>query len=181
MSKSFLSVPTMLRAMFRLAEGPHAPRMYCGAVPSSTLALRDELLASSARPELMVRFLAEMDRKLDAVLAELQRESLHEDFPLHGRITELGGESARLEYKGSLAKGSHLELLVLLEEYPLRIISVLARVEASGEQARTGNSNTAFRLGFVDLEEADREHIIRFVFGEERKRIRKNRDDSTLP
>ncbi|MDL2207179.1 PilZ domain-containing protein [Desulfovibrio sp. OttesenSCG-928-M16] len=177
MSAAFLKVPTMLRAMFRRVEGAHSPRLYVGAPPSPTAGLREEVLNANGRPEILVRFLAEMDRKLDAVLALLQRESLHEDFPLHGRVVELSGAGACLECQDKLDADEHIEVLLLLEEYPVRAVSTLAVVTGSESGARTGPPNTAYQLSFVDLEKDDREHIIRFVFSEERKRIRKARDE----
>lgn len=176
MSGSYLSVSTMVRAMFRKAEGEHSPRLYRGAGPSPTAGLRDEMLAA-ARPDLTLRFLAEMDRKLDALLSLMQRETLHADFPLEGHVVELSAETLRLEYAGELEPGGHLEVLLLLEEYPMRIVSLLCRVKTPlEERALTGPPNLAYEIGIVTVEDDDREHIIRFVFAEERKRIRRNRD-----
>lgn len=173
----YLKVPVMVRALFRTAEGPDAPRLYSGAPASPASNLREELLAASARPEILLRFVAEMDRKLDALLSYMQRESLQEDFPLHGHVTELSGAGARLESPEKLGAEGWLELLLLLEEYPMRVVSVLAAfAEARGQAPRVGRDNGVYDISFLRLEEEDREHIIRFVFGVERKRIRRDKE-----
>lgn len=179
MSGACLSVSTMVRAMFRVAEGPDAPRMYTWAGASPLVSLREEMLASGARPDALLRFLAEMDRKLDVLLSMMRRESLHDDFPLQGHIVALSGAGARLESPVKLADESFLEVLLLLDTGPLNIISLLAAARrVRGARALSGAPNRVYDLEFLTLEQDDREQIIRFVFSEERKRIRRNRDDA---
>lgn len=178
MTDQFLSVPTLIRGMFRAASGPDSPRLYGGALPSTTGSLREEILASSRVPDLTGRLLAEMDRKLDAVLALLQRDSLVKDFPGEGYVTELSASELVLESEARLSPGSYLELLLLLDEFPMRIVSVLTRVKSPLEGfARTGEARTAYAASITDVEAHDRETIIQFVFREERKRIRRQKDD----
>lgn len=178
MCAAFLSVSTMVRAMFRLVDGPDAPRMYSGSGASPLAPLRDEMLSSNARPDALLRFLAEMDRKLDTLLSLMRRESLHDDFPLQGHIVTLSGAGARLESTAELADETFMELLLLMESGSLNIISLLAAARRlKDERALIGPSNRVYELDFLTLEQDDREHIIRFVFGEERKRIRRNRDE----
>jgi hypothetical protein len=169
-----LSVSTMVRAMFRRARDEHSPRLYAGAGPSPTAGLREEMLAS-ARPDLTLRFLAEMDRKLDALLSLMQREILHSDFPLEGHVVRISAGRLVLECAQPLAPGEYLEILLLLEQYPMLVVSLLGRVEEE-VPALTGPPNLAHAICVVTVEEDDREHIIRFVFAEERKRIRREKD-----
>ena len=178
MTDQFLTVPTLLRAMFRMAEGPDSPRFYKGALPSSTAGLREEMLSTARQSDLSLRFLVEMDRKLDAVLNLLQRESLNVDFPNEARAVELSASGLILESSVALAPGNCLELLLLLEEFPTRIISVLARIDGVLERRPlTGPPAKVYAVSFTAIEQEEREHIIRFVFGEERKRIRQQKND----
>ncbi|MDL2279453.1 PilZ domain-containing protein [Desulfovibrio sp. OttesenSCG-928-G11] len=178
MCAAFLSVSTMVRAMFRVVEGPEAPRMYTGSGALPSAVLREEMLASNTRSDALLRFLAEMDRKLDTLLSLMRRESLHDDFPLQGHIVTLSGAGARLESPAELADETFMEVLLLMESGFPNIISLLAAARLSkDERALTGAPNHVYDLDFLILEQDDREHIIRFVFGEERKRIRRNRDE----
>lgn len=178
MTGRFLTVPTLIRAMFRLAGDENAPRMYKGAIAPGA-GMRDELIASCRQGDLVPRFLAEMDRKLDAVLTLLQRESLVSEFPHEGHVVELSGGHGVLECAFALERGAYLELLLLLDEFPLRIVSVIARVEEKREaRALTGPPAGVYALRFIRVDAEDREAVIRFVFSEDRKRIRLQKDDT---
>lgn len=186
MTTQFLTVPTLIRAMFRVAGGEDAPRMYKGSTASGASGapgsgMRDELLASCRQGDLLPRFLAEMDRKLDAVLALMRRESLASEFPYEGHVVELSGGHGVLECAQGLEKGAYLELLLMLDEFPLRIISVIAEVERQREtRALTGPPAAVYTLRFVRMDAEEREAVIRFVFSEDRKRIRQQKSDEGI-
>ena len=178
MSDNYLSVPTLVRGRFRKAKDADAPRIYRGALPSATAGMRDELLANARQPEVLIRFLAEMDRKLDAVLSFLQSESLAQEFPGEGHIIELSGNGLVLECNHRLDEGSYIELLLMLEEYPMRIVSALSRIARARESVTLHDMHGyAYDVAFVSVAEEDREAVIRFVFSEERKRIRQQKGD----
>jgi hypothetical protein len=179
MSDSYLTVPTLIRGRLRKAAlGAQAPRMYRGTPLSPTADMREELLTGSGRPELMLRFLVEMDRKLDAVLGLLQSESLAQEFPEEGHIVELSGQGLVLECNAELSTGSYIELLIRLEEYPIRIVSALSRVERPRPAVILPDMHSyAYDVSYTSIAEEDREAVIRFVFSEERKRIRQNKGD----
>jgi hypothetical protein len=174
MSDKSVSVPTLLRGRFRRAEGRRPLGGFAGARAAD--GVREELFANSRLPEALLRFLLAMDRKLDAILAHLQEESLAGEFPGEGQIVELSGTGLVLECVEPFAPGEALELLLLLEEFPLRVVPVLAEVkERRATPALTGAS--AYSLTYLSVEEEDREAIIRHVFSEERKRIRQRKED----
>lgn len=178
MSDSYLTVPTLIRGRFRRVRDAEAPRIYRGAPPSPTAAIREELLAGSRQSELQIRFLAEMDRKLDAVLTLLQRDSLARDFPEEGHIVALSGHGLVMECNNDLPVGSYAELLILLEEYPMRIVSTLSRVEGSRAAGVLPDMHGhACDMTYAAIAEEDRDAVIRFVFSEERKRIRQSKGE----
>lgn len=172
------TVPTLIRGRLRIAQGPDEPGIYRGAQPASTAALREELLAGSRQPELMLRFLAEMDRKLDTVLALLQSDTLPLQFPEEGHIVEISDQGLMFECNADLAEGNHVELLILLEEYPIRIVSALARVELIRPARLLPEMHRiACAMRYTSIAEADREAIIGFMFSEERKLIRQRKGE----
>jgi len=179
MPDRYLNVPTLIRGRLRKAPGAQAPKMYRGTLLSSTAEIRDELLSGGSRqPELIIRFLAEMDRKLDAILGLLQSEAMVHEFPEEGHIVELSGQGLVLECNVELAPNSYIELLIQLEEYPIRIVSTLSCVERIRPVAVLPDIHShAYDIVYSSIEEEDRDALIRFVFREERKRIRQSKGE----
>ena len=112
MPPQYISVPANAKAFFRMVE-ENEPQL-CPPFGGGDFAGREEVLGKL--PEAAARFLLDMDRKLDAILGLLQRDQLLEDFPLHGRVTELSAAGGTFECKQPLAPGDFLELVLLLEE-----------------------------------------------------------------
>lgn len=176
MSDTYLSVNTMSRCRFRIANSADSPQLFTGTAASPTASLREELLTSTRQQEVVLRFLAELDRKLDAVLTLLQTETLVQEFPHEGHAVELNGTSLRFECSTPLADGAYLEMLLMLEEFPLRVVSILGKVVAVDEaSALPCMHSSAYAFDFISLAEDDREAIIRYMFSEERKRIRQQK------
>ena len=176
MSDQFVSVSTMLKGLFRLVEGPDSPMICANMVHTGNASLGEEALLSSRQNDATLRFLIEMDRKLDSIMGLLQRESLVADFPGEGRIVQLSGSGLVFECRQSLSIGQYMELLLLFEEMPLRLLSVMGHVEALRPgKAATGPANKAYDMTYTCMCEEDREGIIRFVFSEQRRMIRQQK------
>ncbi|MDR0828250.1 MAG: hypothetical protein LBN33_10355 [Desulfovibrio sp.] len=183
---SLLSVPAHAVVMFRKDSRPQ--RLYGGAAPPASLTLREEFLSSRTFPDPAARFLVELDRKVDAILSLLQREVLQNDFPHSGRALRLGASGLILDCEAPLAPGIYLELLLFLSECPERILAFLARVDKeiplavfaaeyeNEEFFLQPQSGHVYELSFLDMESEEREGLIRFVFAQERRRIRRRRE-----
>ncbi len=177
MSDQFVSVPTMIKGRFRMVSDANSPQLCVGLAHAGSAVLREEALAHTRQNDATMRFLIEMDRKLDTIMGLLQRESLVTDFPNEGHIVQLSGAGLVLECQHPLSKGNHMELLLLLEELPLRLLSVMAQVEGPHQsKALTGSPNKAYAMTYTCMREEDREAIIRFVFSENRKLIRQQKN-----
>jgi hypothetical protein len=135
--------------------------------------LRD-LPPGSRLPGPVLDFLQDMDRKLDAILGHLLRQSLWRDFPEEGLVTELSGAGLTLESAAPLPDGDRLDILLLLEEYPLRTVCLQATVLARGAGAPLPRPGI-FSLAYDCAGEEDRETIIRFLFQQERRLLRRRK------
>lgn len=157
-----------------MVEPGDLPR-YCGSVGGTvSTALRDALAGQDS----IARFLVEMDRKLDAVLTHLQRESIVENFPHEGLILELSGGGLVLESFHPLTPGDFMELLILPDDYQQRPISVMAEVtRKSPEGHEVAEGHTAYSVRYTCISEEDREQVIQFVFQEERRQIRRRKGE----
>ena len=70
-----------------------------------------------------------------------------------------------------------MELLLLMEELSVGLLSVIAHVEEElPGKALSGTSSKAYAMTYTCMNEADREAIIRFVFSENRKLIRQQKN-----
>lgn len=179
MSRQYVAIPTLVTAMYRMVETDEL--QLCSPLFSTDgNVLRDEILSKSRLPDPAVRLLVEMDRKLDAVLGLMRRDELRKNFPHDARITLLGADVLRLECREPLAPGDHLELVMLLEEYPMNTASCIVGVEKRLPEAPvTGRNNGVFAMSYSRLREADKESIIRYVFQEERRRIRQIKSEES--
>ena len=135
--------------------------------------MQDAQGLSRQNGDVILRFLLEMDRKLDAIMAMLQRESLAADFPMQGHIVELGGEGLVLRCEERLEESAHLEIL-LQPDPPLRMMSVMAQVQ--GLHGARGAAAGDYNATYTCLSEYDRDAMIGFIFSEERKRIREKKE-----
>jgi hypothetical protein len=174
MADQFISIPTMIRSRFRMLPDAGAPRLYTGVPSSGSASLLAEMPAHTRQNDAMLRLLTEMDRKLDAVIGMLQRDSLAADFPHEGHVVRIGGSGLALECRQPLRQGEHMELLLSLEEFPLRLLSVIARVEGVSHCA-DGSPGGVYSMSYDCGGEENRESLIRFVFSEQRRHIRRSR------
>jgi hypothetical protein len=181
-SDTLLSVPARAHVMFRYENS--RKRLYAGVSFAAGSVLREELLSGRGFSDPTARFLVELDRKVDAVLSLLRQNALQKVFPHEGRALRLGVPGFSLSCAQILAEGQELEVLIFLGDVRERIIPALARVEKEGavcfpddaQKARSLLSEERpYELSFVDMDEEDREGLIRYVFAEERRRIRRSR------
>ena len=175
MNEAFVSVPTRIKGRFRMAEAGSRARFAGMAGGQTTGLLRDALVGQDG----LARFLIEMDRKLDAILTLLQRETIIEEFPHEAIILELSGAGLALESRMNLNKGDCMELLLLPDDYQQRPISVMAEVPGERPEKTTADSApTVYAVRYTSLGEEDRELIIQFAFQEERKLTRKRKGEA---
>jgi hypothetical protein len=178
-SDQFLSISTMIRGRYRLLADPASPLLCAGMVHAGNAALREEALLSLRQNDALARFLIEMDHKLDAIIGLLQRDSLSAAFPGEGYIVRIGGSGLVFECRQLLDIGRYMELVLLLEEFPLRLLSVMVRVEAcrtAGVLAGAPDGR-AYDMSYTHMREEDRETVIRFIFSEQRRLIRQRKGE----
>ncbi|MDR1489369.1 MAG: hypothetical protein LBS65_02625 [Desulfovibrio sp.] len=182
MSDTLLSVPARARVMFRCESG--RKRLYAGASFAAGLGLREEFLSSRGFSDPTARFLVELDRKVDAVLSLLRQNAMQKVFPHEGRVLRLGVREFSLSCAHTLAEGQELEMLIFLGDAQERIISALVKVDKevtaclpddTREDGALPTGERQYELSFLDMDEEDREGLIRSVFAEERRRIRRSR------
>lgn len=167
-NRSYARISTFVRARYRKLSHPDEPQL----CPSSfNLESREgqTFLRDSGLPDALVSFLNNMDSKLDRIIAQLSKDSLASYFPDELTVYDLSAAGLLAE-SGDIAPGDHLEIVLFLGEFPPVIASGVAKVIREGRSVP--GAGKTYALEFVRLRETTREAIIRFVFKEERARIR---------
>ena len=171
--KKEYSITTYLRARFRMLEGEDDPACASySTLSSASTETRDAFLASSQLPESVIRFLNQLDRKINILLVRSLNASLEQDFPHTMEINAISAAELKFTTALPLAPGDWLEIIINLGQQGLQTASGIGRVE----KRRTGkNGSSVFSFTFIRLAEEEREKIFRFVFSEERKLLRETR------
>jgi c-di-GMP-binding flagellar brake protein YcgR len=146
---------------------PDEPQICPRQFSAEDSALAAQLSSNSKLPPALVRFMVNLDAKMDSILALLQKDNFDEFFPNKLMVVEVSA-SGVLVQDCDLQLGEYIELVMFLGEYPPRIVSGIGRVLRPGKL----QLNNRFALQFTNLRDSDREEIVRFVFKEERERIR---------
>lgn len=162
------SAEVRLRAHIRRATSPDAQPRTWGA-PESAAGPPPDLAETTLHPALAA-FLTAMSAKLDMLLGYLSQAQLGADYD-PAEVLEIGEQGLALAKAQGLEPGQPLEIVVVLSDYPLQMVSA---VGVAGDTAQ--RQGEAVRLvRFSSIREEDLERIVQFVFKEERARIRRNK------
>lgn len=162
--RTFSRVETRLRAMARRTASADSLGLFrTSGRRDSGLASR---LSSSTLPKELVEFLLEIDVKLDQLLACGRQDALRQDFPLDLEIHDISGAGIRFLSAEEFTPGEALEVIVILNHFPLRMAGAVGRVK---DKDREGG---LWGFEFTGIREADLEAIVQFVFQEQREIIR---------
>ena len=180
-SPAYAKVSAFVRGRLRFLSGPDAPTCFTGTPASTTHVSREELVRLSNLPEAFATFLHNMDAKLETILSLLRRDGLEGDFPFHFETLEISGSDLRFTSDAQLIPDSYVEAVLFLGDYPLGIISAVGKIQPvfphAGREAGQIYDSAAlpWKMQFTRIREPDLDAIIKFVFQEERRRIREHR------
>lgn len=172
--QQYSRVATNIQAWLRPLPSPDAPAMFSDASEmfgtSAQTSLQDARL-----PESVIRFLQDMDRKLQAILGLLGRDQLLQDFPLKATITEIGGDGAHLVSDEPLPLNTPTEIVIALSPMPLRLAGAVGKVQEILPAESIQPQTSVFT--FTRIRESELDAIIGFVLQEERRHIRERKWD----
>ncbi len=140
--------------------------------PGCELDQKIDDLKRSSLPEAVTDFLVELNRKVDILISLGSRKMIEDDYPLRGTVTEISGAGILLRAGDSLKPGDHVEMVMVLSSFPLRLASAIGRVvrKEAGE-----GENSIWAVEFSKIRDTDQEQIVQFVFKEQRARIREQK------
>ena len=166
--RAYSRVPSSLRGRLRILPSPDAPPLFRGfGLPDSPVTEQD--MENSHLPEKLISFLLALDAKVNAVLTHMQEGRLEDDFPVPIHVSELSGAGLRIHPLPELKENDYVELLLYVEEFPLKLASGIAKV------LRNEKNQGAQALQFIHILDEDLEKVIQRVFLEERRLLRAHR------
>ena len=166
--RTFSRVPVRLKGYGRVMRSIDSVQIFSGDAVADTPS-QDELYRNSKLPEDLMRFLAEMDRKLDRVLGLMSQDHLRNDFPLEIEIFELSAAGVKFRTKHPLPVDESLEIVLLLSHVPVRMAGSKGRIVGIEDDT------ALYRFEFVDTRGSDMEAIVQFVFQQQREQIRNSK------
>ena len=170
-SSEYAEVKTYLRGRFRPLNGPDdQPYAQINTLPGGIS--REEFISASPMPEAVNKFLAQMDEKMDALLATLRSSSIEQDFPHAMEIFSISAGKLLFTSALPLVVGDWLEVLVNFGQTGIVTASGIGHIAAREVGA---DSTPVFSFSFTRIQEEEREKIIRYVFKEERRLLRETR------
>ena len=167
----YAEIATYLRGRFRPLNGPD-DQAYAQANTLPTGPAREKFLAASPLPDAVNKFLLQLDAKMNALLAALHSSSLEQDFPHTMEIHSISASKMHFTTDAPLAPENWLEVIVNFRQMDIATASGIGKVTA---REVGGGGKPFFTFSFTRIQEEEREKIIRNVFKEERRLLRKTR------
>lgn len=170
MNNTYKSVEAYAKGRFRLISDTDDIFVFSGFNPSETSG-DESPSAAAGMSESVFRFLQRLENKIDHLIGLAQAEKLAADFPFELQAFQVGGNGLLFRTNAPLAPGNKLEIVLFLSSVPLRIAGGIGNVEASVPSPH----GPLWKFSFTRLREADLDSIMRFVFQEERQKIREQK------
>lgn len=167
-NRSYSRISTFIRARYRKLSHPDEPQI-CPSGFNIQSSGGQRFLRESGLPDVLASFLMNMDAKLDRIIAQMSKDSLAAYFPDELVVLDMSAAGVLVQ-SNDIKPGDFLEVVLYLGEFPPVVVSGVAEVLRSGKNV-PGVGKT-YALQFTRLRDTEREEIVRFVFKEERSRIR---------
>jgi hypothetical protein len=176
--RTFSRVSLRARGLARRLSSPDEPAWFKGS-PTLATAAEVDLLKSAVPnvPEALLAFMNAINNKLDLLLSLVNQERLQHEFPLVVETVEVSGAGLIFESSAHLALQDHLEIVLVLAQFPLTMASGIGTIVRRDQ--RLGRPQWA--LEFTTIREVDQETIIRAVFEEQREAIRASKRSTPAP
>lgn len=159
--------PGRLRLLAPGEENP-AYQGCTGCDPAQSAALRPK---GANMPEALLDFLETINAKLDLLLSLANREHLESTFPVAVNIVEISGAGLVFTADREFSLDDRLEMVLFLSQFPLQTAGAMGRIHRHDDRA----GKSAWAVDFTSIREQDREAIVRYVFQQQRERIRESK------
>ncbi|MEF2144430.1 MAG: PilZ domain-containing protein [Desulfovibrionaceae bacterium] len=165
--RTYARVNARIRARARRTDDPYSPALFRWH-EGGTVVPGETELKEAGLPQVLVRYLAALNTKLDALVAAQSRDVLREEYPLRFDVRDISGAGLAFRTEDPMEKGAAFEVVLSLSDSPPLMASAKGKVV---EQENSG----LWRFEFTNIRDTDLEYVIQFVFQEEREQIRRSK------
>ena len=163
--RAFIRIPTRLAGYLRLLADPEEIQRfretpYLGGGSGLCHDPRE-----AGMSEALHTMLCSINAKLDMLLSMRSRDELTVDFPVSMDIVEISGAGLRFLSSEDLPMEQHVEAVIVLSRFPLRMVGAVGRVLRQEAQS---DGQMVYALDFTRIRERDLESIVQFVFHSQR-------------
>ncbi|MBW1980178.1 MAG: PilZ domain-containing protein [Deltaproteobacteria bacterium] len=147
-------------------------------VPLSELSLPSLVEHQTDEEVMVLRYLQVLDAKLNWIIEQLQGDD--KVFTVEGQTIDIGGNGLCFRTSTCLPVGSFLKLRLRLPATMPVSVNLLAEVLRVDHSAAHSGSQEGYVVAvrFLALQEEQREQIIQFIFGHERRELRRRKENS---
>jgi len=153
-------------------KGEFRPGRFATPVAGSGALTEEDVPAGRGVDPNLIHFLIQIEDKLDRILGILAQNERGERKLFLGRGLDIGGGGMRMLCEKALRPGQVLDASFRIFRYPVVSLRVFARVVRVNPADTGGKGCQEVALEFLDLDEADKEWIISYVFQIQRESIR---------
>jgi hypothetical protein len=124
--------------------------------------------------EFVLSSLQRLENKIDFLIRQLHREQFGKPYEFQADVSDIGGGGLNLSSKVSFPVGTLLDLCVFAEygnSFSIYAIGKVQRVEKRPSKAE--EVNYSIGVQFVEINEEDREALLRTIFKLDRKQKRR--------
>lgn len=169
--RNYSRVETYLPGRLRLLAGGDEQSLYYGCSGCNPPPEGPGRPKVAGMPESMLDFLEAINTKLDMLLSIASQDHLQNNFPESIAIVEISGAGLIFTAKRDFQLDDKVELVMFLSQVPLRIAGAIGRIHRRDEV----NGQPAWVVDFTSIRESDREAVVRFVFQQQREKIRESK------
>jgi len=169
--RTYSRVQTFFPARLRLLASDEESALYQGCTGCEPVQATLQRPKGTNLPEPILNFLETINSKLDMLLSMANRDRLESSFPIAVQIVEISGAGLIFTAEREFEVEDRLEVVLFLSQFPLQMAGALGRIHRREVQA----GKTLWAVDFTSIREPDREAIVRFVFQQQRERIRESK------
>jgi len=149
----------------------YAPTAFIESIEKSSLVMERILKKIEEKDELFL-YLNIIDKKINFLMASLLNRNEEAGFLSGHKEVDISGSGIRFYHSQSLDVGTHYELKIYLPIITYPRITTVSQVVRVDKEKREDATAYLVAFKFVEINENDRDLLIKYIFMKEREKLR---------